>query len=732
MAKNDERVNILVVDDLEEKLLVYQTILEGLDQNLVMARSGREALRHLLDMEFAVILLDVHMPEMDGLETAAMIRSRRQTAQTPIIFVTAFSDEIHTAQGYSLGAVDYILTPVVPEILRTKVGVFVELYKKTQQVKRQAEEHVALARAQAARAAAEEATRRSTFLAEASTVLVRSLDYEAIPRRLARQAVPFLGELCAVTLNRESDRERWKTELAWIVARDGSCAQATVMGDPGLGMLSDLIGRVMSTGQAEQLPQVGPTDPRRTAEGAAMSATTGPPHDAPRHGFLPRSALVVPLCARGRILGTIAIAHREARGPYAEEDRLLAEDVASRAAIAIDNARLFYEVQENNRRKNEFLAMLAHELRNPLAPIRNAVEILRMLDIPDPNLQWANDIITRQVEQLVRVVDDLLDISRVTGGKIQLRKEPVDVAVAVGRAVETSRPLIDARRHELTVSLPPEPLHVNADLVRLAQVLANLLNNAAKYTEEGGRIALEVARAGDEAVFRVRDNGIGISPEIIASVFDLFTQVDRSLDRSQGGLGIGLTLVRQLIELHGGSVQAYSEGLNRGSEFVVRLPLLAVPSAPAAAVNAHDAPTQTQGSAPRRILIVEDYPVVAESLKKMLLLAGHEVKVSRDGPSALEQLAIVRPEIILLDIGLPGMDGYEVAQAIRNQPGTESIVLIALTGYGQDEDRLRAIEAGFDEYLTKPVDPVALYSLIASAAPKDRAAKTSAPMLTRA
>ncbi len=366
--------------------------------------------------------------------------------------------------------------------------------------------------------------------------------------------------------------------------------------------------------------------------------------------------------------------------------------------------------------------MLAHELRNPLAPIRNAVEILRMLDIPEPNLQWANDVISRQVEQLVRLVDDLLDISRITGGKIQLRMEPVDVAVAVARAVETSRPLIDGRRHELIVTIPPEPVYVRGDLVRLAQVLANLLNNAAKYTEEGGRIALEVARIDDEVVFRVRDNGIGISPEMVSSVFDLFIQVDRSIDRSQGGLGVGLTLVRQLVEMHGGSVQAYSEGPNRGSEFVVRLPALFLPAIDDSEA-VRDIP-QDEPASPRRILIIEDYPAVAESLRRMLHLVGHEVRVSRDGPGAMEELAAAHPDIILLDIGLPGMDGYEVARCIRRRPGSESIVLVALTGHGQEEDRRRSAEAGFNHHLTKPVDPAALFSLISSVPRRDAAPST--------
>ena len=318
-----------------------------------------------------------------------------------------------------------------------------------------------------------------------------------------------------------------------------------------------------------------PRDRSPSSGPPAESVAAGDPDArSPARGIAPHSVLAVPLCARGHCLGVIALAIGEGRSPFGPEEVSLARDLAGRAAIAIDNARLYRDVQENNRRKNEFLAMLAHELRNPLAPIRNAAEILRMLNIPDTNLLWASDVIGRQVEHLVRLVDDLLDISRITGGKIQLRIETVDAAVAVSRAVETSRPLIDSRRHELNVDLPAYPILVKADLVRLSQVLSNLLNNAAKYTEEGGRIDLEVTHEAGEVVFRVGDNGIGITPEMLPRIFDLFTQVDRSLDRSQGGLGVGLTLVRQLVEMHGGTVRVHSDGPNCGSVFVVRLPAM--------------------------------------------------------------------------------------------------------------------------------------------------------------
>lgn len=731
---DEEKVNILVVDDLEDKLLVYEMVLAGLGQNLIKARSGREALRHLLDKEFAVILLDVKMPDMDGLETAAMIRSRRQTAQTPIIFVTAYNDDLHTAQGYSLGAVDYIMTPIVPEILRTKVGVFVDLYKKTQQVRRQAQEHVALARAQAARAAAEEATRRSAFLADATTALSRSLDHQAIARTLAARSVPFLADLCAVVLAAEGLPACWRTELAWIDPADGSSLRATSLsGSAELGPLAEPIRRVTAGADWEVLRIEPPRtpDPTSTIEPVEPASFDIPAIEeaciVPGTGIAPHTILVVPLNTHDPAPGVLALAIQGDRRPYEPEQIGLARDLAGRAAIALDNARLYRNVQENNRRKNEFLAMLAHELRNPLAPIRNAVEILRMLDIPDQNLHWANDIINRQVEQLVRLVDDLLDISRITGGKIQLRMETIDVALAVTRAVETSRPLIDARRHTLSISLPSNPLIVSADLVRLSQVLSNLLNNAAKYTEEGGQIELEVRRDGPDVVFLVRDNGIGITGDMVPSIFDLFTQVDRTIDRSQGGLGVGLTLVRQLVEMHGGSVNVHSEGPNRGSEFVVRLPILngaAKPEHPTEPGSSPDGP-----ATPRRILIIEDYPAVAESLRRMLHLGGHEVKVARDGDEALQTLVVEETDVVLLDIGLPGMDGYDVARSIRRRPRGDSIVLVALTGHGQEEDRRRSREAGFDHHLTKPVEPAALFSLLTRLPPREAGNPALTPIL---
>jgi signal transduction histidine kinase/DNA-binding response OmpR family regulator len=703
-----DKVNILIVDDLPEKLLVLETVLAELGQNIIKARSGEEALRRVLDYDFAVVLLDVYMPGMDGLETAAMIRRRKKTAHVPIIFITAFADEMHTAQGYSLGAVDYIFSPVVPEILRTKVRVFVELFRMSQQIRQQADERVALAREQAARAAAEEATRRSTFLAEASKVLASSLDYEATLRGLLRLAVPYLADLGAITLVDDQGHAR-QTELAWLGPSHPSNQPSTrvIAGPEGLhDNLARTLQRVLDQGKTEFLPDVLQRTPTAQPWEVLNDARTGAPN------FELQSVVLTPLLARGRVLGALSLAMGPSGRRYNSSDRALAEDLASRAAIAIDNARLYREVQEGDRRKNEFLSMLAHELRNPLAPIRNAVQLLRMSGGDNPELASIRDLIDRQVQQLVRLVDELLDISRITRGKIRLQKEPLELSTVVARAVETSQPLIDARNHQLTVTLPPEPLVVEGDPVRLAQVLGNLLNNAAKYTEEGGKIWLTVAREGDEAVLRVRDTGVGIPPEMLGSVFDLFTQVENSLDRSQGGLGIGLTLVRRLVQKHGGRVQALSAGANKGSEFVVRLPLLLdrdVLPAPSANGAANGV---ARGQC--KVLVVDDNRDAADSLAFLLRAAGHDVQVCHDGHEALATYTTFKPEIILLDIGLPGMDGYEVARRLRSQSANGKPLLVALTGYGQEEDVRRSLEAGFDHHFVKPADLMALSALFAS------------------
>jgi PAS domain S-box-containing protein len=367
-------------------------------------------------------------------------------------------------------------------------------------------------------------------------------------------------------------------------------------------------------------------------------------------------------------------------------------------------------LQEVDRRKDEFLAMLGHELRNPLAPIRSAVEILRLAGADGPDSRHALEVIGRQVRHMARLVDDLLDVSRISRGKIRLEKRRVALAVVLASAVEAARPRIDARRHELTVCLPPEAVWLEADAVRLAQVFANLLNNAAKYTEEGGRIRLTAECDGAEVVVYVRDNGIGISPEMLPRVFELFTQAERALGRSEGGLGVGLALVRTLVEMHGGRVEAHSGGAGKGSEFVVRLPVLRAPSKEESGQGV--ARVEVTGPS-RRVLVVDDNRDAAESLAKFLALSGHDVRTAHDGKAALEAARAFRPEVVLLDIGLPGMDGYQVARRLREQEGERHAFLAALTGYGQEDDRRRSREAGFDAHLVKPTDPDDLLALVA-------------------
>jgi signal transduction histidine kinase/DNA-binding response OmpR family regulator len=725
MASTD-KVNILVVDDLPEKLLVFRTILEELNENVITVPSGREALRRLLEQDFAVILLDVNMPDIDGFETAGLIHQRPRSQHTPIIFLTAFADEIRAARGYSLGAVDFILAPVVPEILRTKVRVFVDLFRKTEQVKQQAEERILLAREQAARAAAEEATRRATFLAEASSALASSLDYQATLRRLLELVVPSLGDFGAISPVDEQGR-LGPMNIAWVHERGLSTQTATdACGLPT--PLVDALGRVLAEGKSEYLPDIalanggevvrwwGGEVVQTSISPPSHHLTTSPPHHLTTPpDFSLKSALVLPLQVRGRVLAVLTLALGRSGRHFQPADLALARELAHRAAIALDNARLYRDIQEADRRKNEFLAMLAHELRNPLAPIRSAVQIMGLISPDSAELRWARDVIERQVQHMVRLVDDLLDVARITRGRINLQMEMVEMATVADRAVETCRPLLDARKHKLTVSVPSEALWVQGDAARLTQIVGNLLNNAAKYTEEGGQVWLTMTREANEVALRVRDTGIGIAPEMQSHIFDLFTQVNRTLDRSQGGLGIGLTLVRRLVELHHGSVRASSAGPNQGSEFVVRLPLVNRVQTPGPSANG-GARFQRAASGGRhwRILLVDDNVDGANSLAKLLELSGYEMHVVYDGPAAIQAAKKLAPDVILLDIGLPGMDGYEVAQQLRQEPTLKDVPLVAVSGYAREEDRLRSQQAGFNHHLVKPLDPKALPALITS------------------
>jgi signal transduction histidine kinase len=563
--ESKERVNILLVDDQPSRLLTYEAILNGLGQNLVQAHSGTEALERLMEREFAVILLDVSMPGMDGFETASLIHEHPRFEKTPIIFVTGVNvTDPDRLKGYKLGAVDYVYIPVVPEILRSKVAVLVELHCK----------------------------RRELEIANSDLSAANS------------------------TLQAEKTRELELLNTTLEVANDN-------------------LARTNRALEAEIVE-------RRRAEEA---------------------------------------------------------------------------LKEADRRKDEFLATLAHELRNPLAPVRNAIEIMLRLPQDDPKLVWSRDVIRRQVVHLTRLVNDLLDVSRITLGKIELQRESIDLVALITNAVEAQRPSIDARSQIMTIGFPNVPLFVNGDPVRLAQVVANLLENAVKYTHEGGQIwlTLEAAVPGAdgsrEAIIRVKDSGVGMPAELLARIFEPFVQAKQKLEHSQGGLGIGLALVRRLVELHEGRVSAHSEGEGMGSEIVVRLPALA--SEPLAS-SAQEHPG-TNGQRPKsdlRILVVDDNFDAAKSLSLLLQLSGNEVHMASDGLEAVAAVESLRPDVVLLDIGMPNIDGYEAARRIRRLSGGDAVVLVALTGYNQELDRRKSEDAGFDAHMTKPADLATLMDLM--------------------
>ena len=461
------------------------------------------------------------------------------------------------------------------------------------------------------------------------------------------------------------------------------------------------------------------------------------PELSPARSFGLRAYACNPLMAADRLLGTLAFASRT-KDSFEEDELEFLQTVCHYVAYAYERLRLIRQLREEDEKKNEFLATLAHELRNPLAPIRNAAAYFRLKGPVDIDLQYARDIIERQVEQMTRLVDDLLDISRITRGKIVLQNEAFDVGLAVANAVESSRPLIDDAAHELVVQLPTEPLVICGDSFRLSQVFGNLLTNAAKYTDRNGRIVLRVEADEKDAVVSVRDSGIGIHPDYLPRIFDMFSQVDPALERSQGGLGIGLALVRSLVEMHGGRVEARSAGLQQGSEFLVRLPLAEAASSAQLNLsggsdsNPHDVapaiPSQSEAFLPvelcgtktpldrpliqHRIIVADDNEDAARTLTMLLSLQGHDVRTAFDGQDALEVAEAFRPDIMLIDIGMPKLNGYEAARAIRGRSWGSNLLLVALTGWGQEEDKRRAKEAGFDHHFTKPVDLAQLESLL--------------------
>ena len=510
------------------------------------------------------------------------------------------------------------------------------------------------------------------FLAEASKSLSLLVDYKSTLQTVARLAVPDFADWCTVDLL-EPNGSLERLAMAHIQPAKMELAREVFRRYPPSPDASRGAYHVIRTGQSEfltDIPEVLIQEVAQDEEHLKIIRELGL-----------KSYMCVPLRTNSALLGVLTFVAAESGRRYVAADLAFAEELAYRAAIAIENARLYQQVREAERRKDEFLAMLAHELRNPLAPLRTGLDILAMDAENDPDMIR---LMQEQIEHITRLVDDLLDVSRIIRGRVELRQEPVEIAALVRRSVQTIQSFIDSHQQELIVSEPEEPIWVDADPVRLVQVMENLLNNASKYTESGGRIELSVKRSGDELVVEVTDSGVGIEADLLPFVFDLFTQSSRSLDRSQGGLGIGLTLVKTLVEMHGGTVTAQSEGLGKGSTFAIRLPIIEPPKLKETKVE----PSVQIGKF--HILVVDDNVDAAQMLTLLLgKLNGHDVEAVHDGPTALSKIQENSPQIVFLDIGLPGMDGYQVAKAIREMPAFNNMLLVALTGYGQEEDRKR-------------------------------------------
>jgi len=639
-----------------------------------------------------VILLDVNMPGMDGLETAELIRSRRKSAHTPIIFITAFADEMHTARGYSLGAVDYILSPVVPNILRSKVKALVQLHRLTAEVKKRSDERVALVKEQTARTMAEESQRRASFLAEATQVMASSLDVDTILKGAAGLVVPFLADYGCVVLVGDEGQVRVRK------------SSAVAGWENYLGKHRAAFEELLALQQASAIGR-GTHDVcgRLTAGDGAENAPAGEIH-------------AFPLMTRGKARGALLLALGPSARRLAGQDLSLADNLAGRAASALDNCLLYEEIQRADQRKNEFLATLSHELRNPLAPMRAALHMLRSQPVDAVKTKSLLETMDRQVGQMTRLVEDLLDISRITRGVIELRRETLDVSAEIRNAVESCHGAIEAGRHAVEMELPKEPIHVVADRVRLQQILENVILNAVKYTESGGRINVSAESGLSEVVIRIRDNGIGISPDKLQQVWDLFVQVDDSPDRARKGLGIGLALVRDLVKRHGGTVEAHSEGLGKGSVFTLRLPKAIrhdMETKPMKTMEAAQADNTAAGG--KRVLIVDDNLDAAETLAMMLELLGQQTRQAHEGNGALKAAQEYNPDVIFMDIGLPGLSGHEVVTRMRRELGMTDAYIIALSGYGTEEDRRKSFHAGFDTHLVKPLDPSALPGILASA-----------------
>jgi signal transduction histidine kinase/DNA-binding response OmpR family regulator len=706
---NDGNASILIVDDRPEKLLALEAVLEELDQSIVRAYSGRDALRQVLAQDFAVILLDVNMPGMDGFETASLIRQRKSSAHVPIIFITAFGDEMHAARGYSLGAVDYILAPVIPDVLRTKVSVFVDLFRKSQQLRRQAD----WLRSQAD---------QLHKLTAASLAINSALSVDQMLQVVTDTARQIVGaHQAGATAVLGAGRNRVLRVASFSEKFSGAHSCCGVMESTEAWQSVQRSGQPMRLTHAEiERMAVWQETPDPMRIGLPPAAVSPSP---PMRGWL-----AAPLTSRdGHNMGLIQLTDRY-DGDFTNDDEAILVQLAQMASIALDNS-LYAEEREANRIKDEFLATLSHELRTPLNAILGWTQLLRSDDgkaapADGEELTHGLEVIERNARSQAKLIEDLLDVSRITTGKMRLNVRPSEIGKIVLAAADVVRPAAEAKQIKVDCQLDPAAAAstITADPDRLQQVFWNLLSNAAKFTPSGGRITCELTRQGEDVVLRVTDTGLGIDPKFLPCVFDRFRQADSSSTRSQGGLGIGLTIVRHIVELHGGTVRAESAGEGAGSTFTVTLPisLQGPPENVVLPLKASTRPGAEPAAAPSdvrglRVLLVDDDADAREVVREFLIRGGAEVITAASAAEGFIRLDEYRPHILVSDIAMPEEDGYAFVRRIRTlaPEAGGAVPAIALSAYAREEDRHKSLLAGFQAHLAKPVEPQELLNTLA-------------------
>ncbi len=729
----EERINILMVDDSPTNLLALESILHAPDRNLVSAASGDDALRYLLDNEVAVILMDVYMPELDGLETAEMIRGRDRSRNIPIIFLTADSTGgRHLSRGYSLGAVDYIVKPIEPDILRSKVAVFVELFKKTQEIKRQAE-------------------------------LLEEKNLELENANLARLKMLIdLGQELASEHEPARVLENFCHSARSIVEAQ-EAAVGVINGD---GRSLRYFFRSSNNEADEQAPNVVPQvaeralrylikkrQPLRLNDSDDLLRTNGKTSD------LVHSFLGAPLMSAAGVCGWVYLLNKLNADDFSEADERLAATLATQVAIAYENAVLYSEAQQHanelqqeiaerkqaeeeraqllvreraaraeaeqaNRTKDEFLATLSHELRTPLSAILGWSHLVRSGKLDEPQLSRAIETIERNARSQSQLIDDLLDVSRIITGKLQIEPSPIDLCTVIEAAVDSVRPAFETKRISVEIARQAEACLVSGDANRLQQIFWNLLSNAIKFTPEEGRIDVEVKRVDSRAQVSVKDSGSGITPEFLPYIFDRFRQADGSTTRVHGGLGLGLSIVKHLVQLHNGTVQVASDGKDKGATFTVTMPLTAQAAAKAVAGTTKAEPDDNglpAGFAKilegLRILVVDDEADARDLVNAILTRCGSEVRCCESVDEALKTFRSWKPDILVSDIGMPNEDGYDLIKKLRKLrlKLAKEIPAVALTAYATEDDRKRTLAAGFQMHITKPIEPKMLVRLIAVA-----------------